>query len=101
MGVYEAFSEFFNCLPLSYVINKKVMVCHGGLPVEDDVTLEMIRKINRFSEPAERGIMCDLLWADPVPQNGRHPSKRGVSMGFGPDISKKFLDSNGLGMFFI
>ena len=83
------------------MINKKVMVCHGGLPVEDDVTLEMIRKINRFSEPAERGIMCDLLWADPVPQNGRHPSKRGVSMGFGPDISKRFLDSNGLGMFFI
>ena len=31
--------------------------------------------------------MCDLLWADPAPQNGRAPSKRGVSMGFGPDIT--------------
>lgn len=31
--------------------------------------------------------MCDLLWADPAPQNGRVASKRGVSMGFGPDIT--------------
>jgi serine/threonine-protein phosphatase 5 len=31
--------------------------------------------------------MCDLLWADPIPNKGRCPSKRGVSMGFGPDIS--------------
>jgi len=38
-------------------------------------------------EPPERGIMCDLLWADPTITNGRTPSKRGVSMGFGPDIS--------------
>jgi serine/threonine-protein phosphatase 5 len=40
--------------------------------------------------------MADLLWADPVKENGRHPSKRGISIGFGPDISKKFLDENKL-----
>lgn len=40
--------------------------------------------------------MCDLLWADPVKENGRHPSKRGVSIGFGPDIAKRFLDDNKL-----
>lgn len=31
--------------------------------------------------------MCDILWADPTTNFGRTPSKRGVSMGFGPDIS--------------
>jgi serine/threonine-protein phosphatase 5 len=41
--------------------------------------------------------MCDLLWADPCETNGRQVSKRGVSMAFGPDITKKFLDDNGLG----
>jgi serine/threonine-protein phosphatase 5 len=41
-------------------------------------------------------MMCDLIWADPTPQSGRSPSKRGASMGFGPDITKKFLDTNGL-----
>lgn len=40
--------------------------------------------------------MCDILWSDPVKENGRHPSKRGVSIGFGPDIAKKFLDENNL-----
>lgn len=40
--------------------------------------------------------MCDLLWADPSSVIGRQPSKRGVSMAFGPDISKTFLDNNKL-----
>ncbi len=68
------------------------MVCHGGLPSTDGVTLKEIEKIDRFIEPPERGVMCDLLWADPVDGMGRKPSKRGVSMGFGHDISHKFLD---------
>lgn len=31
--------------------------------------------------------MCDLLWADPWNESGRRPSKRGVSLNFGPDIA--------------
>lgn len=98
-GVYEAFSEFFCCLPLGYVINKKVMIVHGGLPVSDDVKLNDIRTIKRFVEPPVSGPMCDILWADPTTTPGRTPSKRGASMGFGPDISEKFLKTNGLGIF--
>lgn len=48
-GVYEAFSELFCALPLAYVFNKKVMVCHGGLPSEDGVLLEDIVKTHRFA----------------------------------------------------
>lgn len=40
--------------------------------------------------------MCDLLWSDPQPQNGRAPSKRGVGCQFGPDVTNKFCDENGL-----
>jgi serine/threonine-protein phosphatase 5 len=43
--------------------------------------------------------MCDLLWADPSQIHGRQVSKRGVSMAFGPDITKKFLSDNGLGIY--
>ena len=96
IGVYEAFSEMFCALPLAYIYNKKVMVCHGGLPSEDSISLKDIREAFRFVEPPEKGMMCDLIWADPTPQNGRSPSKRGASMGFGPDITKRFLDTNGL-----
>lgn len=72
------------------------MVCHGGLPSTDGILLKNIREIDRFIEPPERGVMCDLLWADPSPTSGRNVSKRGVSMTFGADISNKFLDENNL-----
>lgn len=40
--------------------------------------------------------MCELLWSDPQPQPGRSPSKRGVGVGFGPDVTKRFLEQNNL-----
>lgn len=96
LGVYEAFSEFFCSLPLSYVINDKVMICHGGLPSYDGVTIKDIKDVFRFAEPPEKGLMCDLLWADPAPTPGHTPSKRGCSMAFGPDITRTFLKENNL-----
>ena len=88
-------------LPLSYVFNTKVMVCHGGLPSEDSIKIKDIKSIYRFIEPPEKGAMCDLLWADPSPLMGRTPSKRGASMGFGPDITTKFLQANDLSKSFL
>jgi serine/threonine-protein phosphatase 5 len=78
------------------LINKKVLVLHGGLFSKDNVKLDDIRKINRFREPGEEGIMCEALWSDPCEQDGRHPSKRGVGLMFGPDVSQRFCDDNGL-----
>jgi serine/threonine-protein phosphatase 5 len=46
--VYDLFCEVFNCLPLAYVLNKKVMVCHGGLFKKDNVTLADIKAVDRF-----------------------------------------------------
>lgn len=48
-AVYESFSQLFCALPLAYVINKKVMVCHGGLPSFDGVSLKDIRNTFRFA----------------------------------------------------
>ena len=42
--------------------------------------------------------MCESLWRDPTDQDGRHPSKRGVGIQFGPDVAAKFLDDNDLKM---
>ncbi|PIK56905.1 putative serine/threonine-protein phosphatase [Apostichopus japonicus] len=92
----ELFTEVYNWLPLAHLINKKVLVMHGGLFSSDDVTLEDIRKVDRNRQPPDSGIMCELLWSDPQPQAGRSPSKRGVGIQFGPDITQKFLDHNDL-----
>ncbi|XP_054799323.1 serine/threonine-protein phosphatase 5 isoform X1 [Prosopis cineraria] len=92
----ELFAEVFCCLPLAHVINGKVFVVHGGLFSVDGVKLSDIRAINRFCEPPEEGLMCELLWSDPQPLPGRGPSKRGVGLSFGPDVTKSFLKENNL-----
>lgn len=40
--------------------------------------------------------MMEMLWTDPQEEEGRGPSKRGVGMQFGPDITKRFCEKNGL-----
>lgn len=92
----ELFAEVFCCLPLAHVLNKKVLVVHGGLFSVDGVKLSDIRAIDRFCEPPEEGLMCELLWSDPQPLPGRGPSKRGVGLSFGADVTKRFLQDNNL-----
>ena len=62
---YDLFTQLFCQLPLCSVINKKVMVCHGGLFSNEDITLKAIAATDRRREPPESGIMCELLWSDP------------------------------------
>ena len=45
--VMDIFRELFCWLPLAHVINKRVIVVHGGLFARDGVTLDDIRKIDR------------------------------------------------------
>uniref|UniRef100_A0A8C5M1G9 Serine/threonine-protein phosphatase n=1 Tax=Leptobrachium leishanense TaxID=445787 RepID=A0A8C5M1G9_9ANUR len=94
--MFQLFSEVFQWLPLAMCINQRVLIMHGGLFSEDGVTLEQIRSIERNRQPPDSGPMCDLLWSDPQPQDGRSTSKHGVSCQFGPDVSRKFLKENGL-----
>jgi len=96
--IYELFSSLFCSLPLATRLNKKILVVHGGLFAKDGVTLEEIRKLDRFREPPDEGIMCDIMWSDPHPQAGRSPSKRGVGLSFGPDVTKRFLEQNDLAL---
>jgi len=92
----DVFRETFCWLPLAYVLNTRVLVMHGGLFSKDDVTLDDIKKIDRFREPPDEGLMCEMLWSDPSPIPGRTPSKRGVGVAFGPDVTRNFLESNKL-----
>ncbi|KAI8808905.1 serine/threonine-protein phosphatase 5-like protein [Cladochytrium replicatum] len=94
--MFKVFSELFNAVPLGNVIGGKILVVHGGLFTRDDVTMDEIRKIDRFRQPGNEGLMCELLWSDPQPEVGRSPSKRGVGIQFGPDVTEKFLKLNDL-----
>lgn len=95
--IFDLFLEVFCQLPLAAVIENKVFITHGGIPIEP-VTLDAIKKIKRGCEPPEKGLMSDLLWSDPQPFFGKSPSKRGVGFSFGPDITEAFLEKNGLNL---
>lgn len=95
---FKLFSESFSALPLATLIGAKYLVLHGGLFSDDKVTLDDIRKLNRHNQrqPGQAGLMMEMLWTDPQTAPGRGPSKRGVGMQFGPDVTKRFCDNNGL-----
>ncbi|VWU48646.1 serine/threonine protein phosphatase 5, partial [Hepatocystis sp. ex Piliocolobus tephrosceles] len=94
--MHMLFSDSFKFLPLAYVLNNSIFICHGGIPSKINTTLADIEKIDRNTEPPDEGIMTDLLWADPNEDTGFKPSKRGIGYSFGVDITEKFLKANNL-----
>lgn len=97
-SVVEIFRELFCALPLAYVLDKKVLVVHGGIPTCPGGDLESLRKLDRAREPPDEGPMCEILWNDPQDDLGTTPNKRGVGVAFGPDITKQYLNDNNLMM---
>uniref|UniRef100_A0A0K6SBC8 Serine/threonine-protein phosphatase n=1 Tax=Chromera velia CCMP2878 TaxID=1169474 RepID=A0A0K6SBC8_9ALVE len=105
--VYCAFMEFFDCLPVSALVNGKFLGLHGGLSPEL-VKPADIANVNRFQEPPKSGLLCDMLWSDPVDEEKEDKVKaagkelfvpndaRGCSFFFGFDAAKGFLDKNSL-----
>ena len=63
--LYEQFLECFKAMPLCATVNKEYVCMHGGVSPQM-TTLDEINKIDRFIEPPLQGLLCDLLWADPV-----------------------------------
>lgn len=42
----------------------------------------------------EHELTTQLLWTDPQEMPGRGPSKRGVGLGFGPDVTRRWCELN-------
>lgn len=64
--VWKIFSDVFNCLPVSAVIDDKILCMHGGLSPELN-DLQQIADLKRPCDVPDIGLMCDLLWSDPSP----------------------------------
>ena len=113
--LYDTFMNTFDCLPLCAIVNSplgKFFCVHGGISPAL-VKISEINSINRFCEPPEDGIMCDLLWSDPADDSDyeyfSHGEKiafqkqlyssnnvRGCSYYYGFAAVKKFLARNDL-----
>ncbi|KAG6908292.1 hypothetical protein DXG01_005393 [Tephrocybe rancida] len=111
--VYEACIKSFWALPLTALVDGRFFCVHGGIsPLL--IKLSDLNKLNRFQEPGNEGLLCDLLWSDPIASYGReqelvlpdlhvppgttflHNKTRGCSYYFTYEASCQFLDRNGL-----
>ena len=94
-NVWKYFTDTFDFLPLTAIVDNSVFCLHGGLSPTID-KLDQIRQLERFSEVPVDGPMCDLLWSDPHDQAGWATSPRGAGFNFGCDISEQFNHANDL-----
>ncbi|KAL7517162.1 hypothetical protein ACHAWX_002107 [Stephanocyclus meneghinianus] len=62
--LWKVFSDVFNCLPVSAIVDEKILCMHGGLSPEME-RLQQIADLHRPCDVPDVGLMCDLLWSDP------------------------------------
>lgn len=94
--LWKIFSDIFNCLPVSALVDEKILCMHGGLSPEME-SLQQIADLPRPKDVPDVGLMCDLLWSDPdTTVNGWGENERGVSFVFGADVVAEFLELHDL-----
>lgn len=101
--MYEMIMVCFDVLPLAAIINGRFLCLHGGLSPEL-ATKADFDKVNRFMEPPQFGLFCDILWSDPTPtDDGRVEGTldayavnaiRGCSYFFGLEACNRYLKKN-------
>merc|ERR1711953_644606 len=81
-NVWKYFTDLFDYLPLTALVDNQIFALHGGLSPSID-TLDHIRALDRLQEVPHEGPMCDLLWSDPDDRGGWGISPRGAGYTFG------------------
>lgn len=112
--IRELLTDSYQAMPLVTIIDKHVMVVHGGVP-RDPCTLAEIEAIGRVRDipvveqkTRSSRILVDLLWNDPVEKyrsrqlgprhegHGWRSSKRGCGAEYTKVVTDRFLKDNQL-----
>jgi len=94
-NVWKYFTDLFDYLPLSIVVDNKIFCVHGGLSPQLD-TLDDVRQLDRLHEVPHDGPICDLIWSDPEDRVSWGISPRGAGYIFGEDVTARWNSTNGL-----
>ncbi|KAK9447500.1 Metallo-dependent phosphatase-like protein [Limtongia smithiae] len=93
-NVWHYFTDMFDYLTLSVVIDNQIFCIHGGLSPNVH-SIDQIKVVDRFREIPHEGPMADLVWSDPDPEKEEFGiSTRGAGYTFGAEIVRKFLHVN-------
>lgn len=76
-NVWKYFTDMFDALPLTALIEKQIFCLHGGLSPTME-SLNAIMDQDRVQEVPHEGPICDLLWSDPDDRLGWGVSPRGA-----------------------
>ncbi|GKT28720.1 protein phosphatase 1, catalytic subunit [Aduncisulcus paluster] len=92
--MWKSFNICFNYLPFAAVIEDRIFCTHGGLSPELS-HISTIAATERPTEVGDAGLLCDLLWSDPLGSTvGFGDNDRGLSYTFGADVVENFLTNH-------
>jgi serine/threonine-protein phosphatase PP1 catalytic subunit len=81
-------------LPIAAIISDRIFCVHGGLSPD----LHDLSQIERLARPLAvpaHGLLVDLLWSDPDPEQAElAKSTRGTSFTYGETVVENFLRKN-------
>jgi len=96
--LWKTFGDVFSWLPAAAIVSDQILCMHGGLS-PSLLDLDQIYDIQRPADVPESGLLTDLLWADPTPDEDMWGlNDRGVSFSFGREALKRFLAAHGLSL---
>jgi serine/threonine-protein phosphatase PP1 catalytic subunit len=94
--LWKTFCDTFNCMPVSAIIENKILCMHGGISPHIK-QLSDLDKIKRPIDIPDEGLLCDLLWSDPdCVGKGWSDNDRGVSFTFAPNVVEEFCQKHDL-----
>jgi predicted phosphodiesterase len=99
-GLYNVFEELFSNLSLAFLLNKRILAVHGGIPIRP-ISIEEIRRIPkglRDNEIEGNDIVLQMLWNDPdeyIEDYADSPRGPGIYL-FGKRIFEEFMSRNSL-----
>lgn len=109
--IYTIIENTYQDLPLFHVIEDKILVLHGGLFKDNDVTLKELENLPKplGKEPKHLSIFRGSIWSDPSDAiKGVQRNTRGTGILFGQDVTEskylfvlnflEFLKDNNLSM---
>ena len=87
--LYDLFMEIFDVLPYALVVEKEILMLHGGLPT---ITYKKTNSIHEYligRNAAEQSlVLTEVLWNDPIDHNiVSLPSPRGAGYLFGTKVT--------------
>ena len=92
LRIWKNFSDCFNWLPITAIVNSRILCMHGGLS-PDLKELKNLKQIVRPTEVPDQGLLCDLLWSDPdADAEDWAPNNRGISVLFNENLIEKAID---------